>query len=163
MSLSLVFHCKCLFIDGFFPILFRLFFMQKKLIGYVLNYSKRNLRILWSSRLKSAMKLGISFRILPTPFRICKCADQLSVKLGPSILFHGTWKTVILVHGMYFSVTLKALFRYHIFSFSVNHLNLKIQCIFLGLSFSNTFDGSLPFWIGILMTNLPCRLALFMN
>lgn len=91
--------------------------MQKKLTAYVLNYSKKNLCILWSSRLKSGMKLGITFRSLPIPFRICKCVDQLLMNFGPLIPFHGTWKNVILVHGMSFNATLKALSR---------HVNMSI-------------------------------------
>ena len=86
--------------------------MQKKLIGCVLDFSKKNSCTLLSSTLKSTMKLGMSFGSLLTALRISKFADQLPLKFGPSILFNGTWKAVILVHGMYFNVILKALFRF---------------------------------------------------
>lgn len=113
LYLYLVFHC----IIDVFSILLRLFFMPKKLTVYALNYSKKNLCILWSNWLKSGMKLEITFRSLPIPFRICKCVDRLLMNFGPLILFHGTWKNVILVHGMSFNATLKALFR---------HVNMSI-------------------------------------
>ena len=86
--------------------------MQKKLIGCVLDFSKKNLCTLLSSTLKSTMKLGMSFRSLLTALRTSKFADQLLLKFGPLILFNGTWKGVILAHGMYFNVILKALFRF---------------------------------------------------
>lgn len=91
--------------------------MQKKLIDCVLNFFKRNLSTLLSSRLKGTMKPGISIRSLHMALRISKFADHLLPKFGPLVLFHGTGKAVILVRGMYFNVILKVLFRFDL-SFS---------------------------------------------
>lgn len=97
--------------------------MQKKLIDCVLNFFKRNLYTLLSSRLKGTMKPGMSFRSLHMALRISKFADQLLPKFGPLVLFHGTGKAVILVRGMYFNAILKALFRFDLSSQSFGSRN----------------------------------------